>query len=62
LDVALLELGVFGALVSIEEVAMGFQKIELFYIRIIMPNETFNPLNRWVKHEHQFPNIGLLAC
>jgi hypothetical protein len=31
LDVGLLELGVFGALVSIEEVAMGLHKIEWFY-------------------------------
>jgi hypothetical protein len=55
-------LGVFGGLVSIEEVAMGLHKIELFYKQIIVPNEAFNPLNWWVKHEHQFPNIGLLAC
>jgi hypothetical protein len=27
-----------------------------------MPNKAFNPLNWWVKHEHRFPNIGLLAC
>jgi hypothetical protein len=41
-------LGVFGALIWIEEVPMELFRVELlFYKQIAMPNEAFNPLNWW---------------
>jgi hypothetical protein len=47
-----LELGVFGALVSIEEVALGLFKVELsFFRKIAMLTTTFNPFTWWAKHE-----------
>ncbi len=57
-----LELGVFGALVSIEEVALGLFKANLsFFRRTAMPTTTFNPFTPWAKHDQRFPNISHLA-
>jgi hypothetical protein len=57
-----LELGVFGALVFIEEVALGLFKVELSLFRkTAMPTTTFNPFTWWAKHEQLFPNISHLA-
>jgi hypothetical protein len=48
LDGGSLKLGIFGALVWIEEVAMELLRVELlFYKKIVVPNEAFNPLNWW---------------
>jgi hypothetical protein len=56
------KLNVFGSLASIEEVSMGLSKLYChFYRQNVLPNETFNPFNWWVKCEHQFSNIGFLA-
>jgi hypothetical protein len=34
----------------------------MFFKEPIVPNKTFHHLNWWVKHKHQFPNIGFVAC
>jgi hypothetical protein len=56
------ELGVFGVLVLIEEVALGLFKVELsLFRRIPMFTTTFNLFTWWAKHEQRFPNISHLA-
>ncbi len=64
MDVVLLELGVFGYLISTKpkEGCHGMFKTKLlFYKQIIVPSVDFIPLNWWAKHEHQFPNVGFFA-
>jgi hypothetical protein len=56
------KLNVFGSLASIEEVSTGLSKLNYhFYSQNVLQNETFNLFNWWVKHEHQFSNIGFFA-
>jgi hypothetical protein len=57
-----LELGVFGALASIEEATLGLFKVEMsFFKKITVPTIAFSPFTWWVEHEYQFPNISHLA-
>jgi len=56
------KLNVFGSLVSTKEIAMGFIRVELlFFKRIAMPIDPFNPFTRWAKHEQWFPNLTYVS-
>ncbi len=57
-----LELGVFGALASIEEATLGFLKAEMsLFKKTIMFTTVFNPFTWWVEYEYQFLNISHLV-
>jgi hypothetical protein len=56
------KLNVFGSLASTKEVAMGFIRNEsLFFKRIAVPIDPFNPFTRWAKHEQWFPNLTYVS-
>ncbi len=58
----MVKLNVFGSLASIKEATMGFIRVEiLFFKRIVVSIDPFNPFTRWAKHEQWFPNLTYVS-